>query len=422
MSDLPNLSEEYDFFEKLFDNAEKEQVGDLYKKELYIMKEDLDSNKYKTTLKLMHDTLLNKFMREEYTEFIPKNEVSQLISPPEKKDIINNKGNQKDDGLDKEFLDEYEYLKELYRLNYLTFSPLALEYFEKVNEPRKKNVKKEVKAENNININNENFYNYNKKEEINDEQKEKDDKLLKLLNFDYENFELNNDLLFNISQGFIDLNRLKESNVKYVEKNNQNKDNSESYDSSKNDEFDIYEYDEELNNELVEKIFKFIKNYEKNPLFLIAITRFKDELSKLPPKCKNKIKNEFFKLWDTEFIKMEKEHQILMKKKGEEERKEQLIKQKIYLERLKKEREIEKTIKIEKENDFIKELQKIQKEAKDKMGKENKNKKKKKIRHSNKSVSPSKKDLIRSNKRYYCSGFNLYKEIISNKKRNASVK
>ena len=127
MSDLPNLSEEYDFFEKLFDNAEKEQVGDLYKKELYIMKEDLDSNKYKTTLKLMHDTLLNKFMREEYTEFIPKNEVSQLISPPEKKDIINNKGNQKDDGLDKEFLDEYEYLKELYRLNYLTFSPLALE-------------------------------------------------------------------------------------------------------------------------------------------------------------------------------------------------------------------------------------------------------------------------------------------------------
>ena len=209
-----------------------------------------------------------------------------------------------------------------------------------MNEPRKKNVKKEEKAENNININNENFYNYNKKEEINDEQKEKDDKLLKLLNFDYENFELNNDLLFNISQGFIDLNRLKESNVKYVEKNNQNKDNSESYDSSKNDEFDIYEYDEELNNELVEKIFKFIKNYEKNPLFLIAITRFKDELSKLPPKCKNKIKNEFFKLWDTEFIKMEKEHQILMKKKGEEERKEQLIKQKIYLERLKKEREI----------------------------------------------------------------------------------
>ena len=56
------------------------------------------------------------------------------------------------------------------------------------------------------------------------------------------------------------------------------------------------------------------------------------------------------------------------------------------------------------------------------MGKENKNKKKKKIRHSNKSVSPSQKDLIRSNKRYYCSGFNLYKEIISNKKRNASVK
>ena len=88
MSEIPNISEEYNYFEKLFDNAEKEQIGDLYKKELYIMKEDLDANKYKTTLKLMHDTLLQKFMCEEYTEFIPKNEVAQLIYPPEKKKQI----------------------------------------------------------------------------------------------------------------------------------------------------------------------------------------------------------------------------------------------------------------------------------------------------------------------------------------------
>ena len=58
MSEIPNISEEYNYFEKLFNNAEKEQMGDLYKKELYIMKEDIDENKYKTTLKLMHDTLL----------------------------------------------------------------------------------------------------------------------------------------------------------------------------------------------------------------------------------------------------------------------------------------------------------------------------------------------------------------------------
>ena len=35
MSDIPNISEEYNYFEKLFDNAEKDQIGDLYKKELY---------------------------------------------------------------------------------------------------------------------------------------------------------------------------------------------------------------------------------------------------------------------------------------------------------------------------------------------------------------------------------------------------
>ena len=425
MSDLPNLSEEYDFFEKLFDNAEKEQVGDLYKKELYIMKEVLESNKYKTTLKLMHDTLLQKFMCEEYTEFIPKNEVSQILFPPDKKDITNNKNSQKDDGVDKELLEEYEFLKELYRLNYLTFSPLALEYFEKINEPRKKNFKKNEKEEKNINnnnknkINNENFYEEQKKEDLNDEQKEKDEKLSKLLNFDYNNFELNNDLLFNISQGFIDLNKLKESNLKFTEKCNQNKDNSESYDSSKNDEFDIYEYDEELNNELVQRTMKFVKNYEQNQLFKQSIARFKEELSKLPFKCKNKIKNEFFKIWEAEFTKIEKEHQIIVKKKEEEERKEQLIKQKNYLERLKKEKEREKEKKLETECDLIKELQKLKKDAKMKNEKDNINKKikKKKAKRIYKSISPSKKEV---NKRYYCSGFNLYKEVFNNKKRNVS--
>ena len=341
MSEIPNISEEYNYFEKLFDNAEKEQIGDLYKKELYIMKEDLDSNKYKTTLKLMHDTLLQKFMCEEYTEFIPKNEVAQLIYPPEKKESNNNnKTTQKEDAADKELLEEYEYLKELYRLNYLTFSPFALEYFEKINDLKTQNNKNNDKNEkdlnnNSININNDkneknnsgngSVYNMNnnKKEEISEEQNEKDNKLLKLLNFDYNSFELNNDLLFNISQGFIDISKLKESNLKYSDKNNQNKDNSDSYDSSKNDEFDVYEYDEELNQELIDKVMKFVKLFDNNLLLKRAIVRFKDELSRLPPKCKNKIKNEFYKYWDAEFTKLEKDNERLIKRREEEERKQQ---------------------------------------------------------------------------------------------------
>ena len=346
MSEIPNISEEYNYFEKLFENAEKEQIGDLYKKDLYIMKEDLDANKYKTTLKLMHDTLLQKFMCEEYTEFIPKNEIAQLIYPPEKKEANNNnnKSTQKEDAADKELLEEYTYLKELYRLNYLTFSPFALEYFEKINEPKNNNNNKNNNPNDSINITNDsnnndnnnkesnnnvlNMNNKNDNEEANDEQKEKENKLLKLLNFDYNSFELNNDLLFNISQGFIDISKLKESNLKITDKNKDNKENSDNEENE--NEFELYEYDEELNQELIDKTKKFAKLYENNLFLKGAIIRFKGELSQLPLKCKNKDINEFYKYWDAEFSKLEKQNERMIKRREEDERKKQLLKQKQY--------------------------------------------------------------------------------------------
>ena len=45
MSEFQNISEEEDYYQQLFDMAEKEQKGDLYKKDLYIMKEDLEKIK-----------------------------------------------------------------------------------------------------------------------------------------------------------------------------------------------------------------------------------------------------------------------------------------------------------------------------------------------------------------------------------------
>ena len=345
-------------------------------------------------------------MCEEYTEFIPKNEVAQLIYPLEKKDTnnaSNKNNNEKEEPADKELLEEYTYLKDLYRLNYLTFSPFALEYFEKMNDPKKKNNKFNQKESNINNINksnrsinnnikkmnednNNNYSNnkYSKKilnlennfnnknsnknlnmennEEINDEQKEKDNKLLKLLNFDYNNFELNNDLLFNISQGFIDISKLKESNLKMNEKNKDYKENSNSGDSSKEDEFEVFEYDEELNQELIDKIMNFVKNFEKNLLLKRAIAKFKDELSKLPPKCKNKVKNDFYRHWDYEFAKLEKDNERLIKRKDDEERKQKLLKQKMYLDRLKREKEENEEEKkmFDKQDEFINQLRKIQ--------------------------------------------------------------
>ena len=91
MSELPNISEEYDYFDKLFDKAEKEQVGDLYKKELYITKEDLENNKSKSKLKLMHDTLLKKLLCEEYIEFNLKNEIEKQTTPQKKNEKTSNK-------------------------------------------------------------------------------------------------------------------------------------------------------------------------------------------------------------------------------------------------------------------------------------------------------------------------------------------
>ena len=261
-------------------------------------------------------------------------------------------------------------------------------------------------------------------EEINDEQKEKDNKLLKLLNFDYNNFELNNDLLFNISQGFIDISKLKESNLKMNEKNKDYKENSDSGDSSKEDEFEVFEYDEELNQELIDKIMNFVKNFEKNLLLKRAIAKFKDELSKLPPKCKNKVKNDFYRHWDYEFAKLEKDNERLIKRKDDEERKQQLLKQKMYLDRLKREKEEneEEKKKADKEDEFINQLRKIQNNALIKSAKFDNDKKNKEIvkkkKNVNRSASPSKKNLIK----YYCSGFNMYKEVISNKQKNESSK
>ena len=43
-------------------------------------------------------------------------------------------------------------------------------------------------------------------------------KILNMINFNYNNYEINNDLLFNICQGFIDINKLKEENLSTLEK------------------------------------------------------------------------------------------------------------------------------------------------------------------------------------------------------------
>ena len=433
MSEIPTISEEYNYFEKLFDKAEKEQIDDLYKKELYIMKEDLKNNESKSRLKLMHDILLKKLYCEDFQDFTPKNEIKKQINSPLKQeqdnilknDKDNNKNSQKEDLGDKELQEEIDYLKTISRLNYLTFSPLALDSFEKINNFSNSTLKKEqnIKGDYNINI----------KENSNDikdkkDEEEKEKKLLGLLDFDYNNFELNNDLLFNISQGFIDVSKLKEQNIK-IPNQEQLKEqaNNNSSDSSLNDEYDLYEYDEELEQILIDRTMNFVHKYESNLIFKGAIIRFKEELKNLPQKSKNKVKNAFYRKWENEFIKLGRNNEKIQRKNAEDLKKKEYKQQREYLDKLNNEKIKEKE---EKEkyhgygDELFVELQKLKKNSIIKM--ENKASKKrdnyniKKKKKFNKSVSNEKNQNTKSKKKFYCSGFNIYKEIINNKLRNNS--
>ena len=429
MSEIPAISEEYNFFEKLFDKAEKEQVDDLYKKELYIMKEDLENNKSKSKLKLMHDILLKKLFCEDFQEFTPKNEIEKKINSPLKhgQDNIlksnkdNKKNQQKEDLIDKELQEEIDYLKTISRLNYLTFSPLSLEYFEKIkiNENNSSSKKEQ-------NINDD--YNINIKDNPNDikdknDEEEKEKKLLGLLGFDYNSFELNNDLLFNISQGFIDVSKLKEQNIKIPNQEQlKEQSNNNSSDSSLNDEYDLYECDEELDQDLIDGTLNFVHKYENNLIFKEAILHFKEDLKNLPQKSKNKVKNAFYRKWEKEFIKLGNNNEKIQRKNAEDTRRKELKQQKEYLDKIKDEKLKEQKKYPGYGDELFIELKKLKKNSMSKFenkesNKDNIIKKKKKI---NKSVSIEKNEKIKSKKNFHYLGFNMYKDIISNKLRNNS--
>ena len=165
-------------------------------------------------------------------------------------------------------------------------------------------------------------------------------------------------------------------------------------------------------------------------MFKGGIIRFKDELRNLPPKCKNKVKNEFYRKWEKEFIKLELNYEAFQKQKKEEDKRMNLNKQRKYLNRLKKEKRNEIFQKKEEtENEFFEKLKQIQKEQINKIGfkdkeneKENELNKRKVKKKYNRSVSNEKNEIVKSNKKYYCSGFNMYKEIIKKKKRNVNSK
>ena len=106
---------EKQFFEELFKKSEQSQDEQLYKKKLYVLAEELESSKEKNDLQFYHDTILNKLMLEDYSEFPPKNEHVHKKS--------DEKATRKDeDNQEKLIEEENEFLRRLHLINYLTES------------------------------------------------------------------------------------------------------------------------------------------------------------------------------------------------------------------------------------------------------------------------------------------------------------
>ena len=331
---------EEEFFTNLFEKKEKEQNEQLYKNEFYVLEEEMKTNKDKNSLQFMHDALLNKLMLEDYSPFPPKNDEPENMNDKKKED-------EKEKELIKE---ENEFLRSLHRINYLTFSPFGLSFFD------------------------DNFKdNANMSEEY---LKDREEKILSMINFDYNKFEVTNDLLLNICQGFVDINKLKEENLEV--NRTQDLQSSTSVFSASNNinstaattnyktditstairERDEPEKDEDEQSE--EDFYENINKKRKIDFFKDLIKKYDDEMSKM---TKNE-KRENMKRWKDLLDDKEKEYSEYQKKVKEEEkkRKEEEKRQK----EIERKKEMERQEKMRKEEELKKGLEEIIKKVKKK--------------------------------------------------------
>lgn len=310
MFDQKKIAEDYTFFANLFNLAEKDQDDELYKKQLYVLKEEIDDKINQNSLKFKHDILLSKLMLEDYNEFPPKNTVTTQA-----KNAIDKDPNSKEEEAERLAEQENEFLRELHRINYLTFSPFALSFFDK-------------SLESNTNNNTINQDNTTNNKDI-EQEKENEEKMLKMLNFNYDSFEINNDLLFNICQGFVDMNKLKEENLA---SNQHNVLMTEGVKSTMPTEANVPKEesdDEEADNESINYVMSWVKTNMKNTKQTNIVDAFLTDLENIPKNAKKREKNVFFNEWKEKIKGIEKEieieEEIKRKKEIEKQRQEKLL-------------------------------------------------------------------------------------------------
>ena len=315
-----NLLENEQLYKTLFEYS-SEKDNDLYKNDLFspsIEDEEISqANNSKNRTEVIRDKILKKLSLEDYNLFPPKND-SFFITDNEV---------GKDKEQEKVFEETIDHLRNLHRMNYLTFSPFGMSFCPDLNSIKKKN-----------NIN----------ENATRETIEKENKLLNIIDFDYNNYEINNDLLFNISMGFIDMNKLKIENVDKP-KNNDNLKQDKSM-SNKDEEI-------EFKIDLMNKLEKFVKEHENIEFFSSCIYEFHIDLNTLHDLNKNSEKNKILLKWEKIFTDKNKLYQKYLAEQKEKERK------KRKEEKLKKEIEEQRLIKIQQDKKFEAELEKIRRKA-----------------------------------------------------------
>ena len=331
-----NLLENDQLLKNLFDNLD-ENDEKLYKNDLFIPsteKEELSlENSQKNQIEIIRDKILKKLSLDDYSPFPPKND-SILMNDIES-------GKEKEDQ-EKLFEDEIDHLRNLHRLNYLTFSPFGISFFPSLNDMIKKNEEK-----------NQNTYN------LTEEEIEKDNKLLNIIDFDYNNYEINNDLLFNISMGFIDIDKLKHENAVSSEsfiprsqrfanenqfKNIKSPTRKTKTENNKKEPENIFDKDVEFKEDLMNKLVHFVKENENVEFYNNTINEFYKELNILSTLNNNKEKNKLLMRWEKIFIERQKLYRKYLVDQQEKERKRRKEE--------KKQKELEKKIEEQKINNF----------------------------------------------------------------------
>ena len=314
-------------FIKLFESS-NDSSDKLYKNTLLdfgdeFAKKNIEETNIESNIKeYTHNSLLNRISMEDYYLFPPKAESLLIMEDG------NLKEKQEPEKLNEE---ETEFLQKINKLNYLTFSPFGESFF-----PHKFN-EKNIKEKNNKDNSNNNL-----------EKNKKEEKMLDILDFDYEHYLLNNDLLFNISMGYIDITKLKKENIvsnDYLinkkEKINQEEKKMRIMAKIKeeNPTKSEFKYEVPFKQNLYERLQNFAYRYRNEEFFMKMISEFNSEMSIITKLEKNSEKNRLLLKWESEFKDKQIKYNFLMQKKERMEKKEIKLQkekeQELYLEQKK---------------------------------------------------------------------------------------